>query len=263
MSDDRKPGKLFIVGLGPGDLEHLTFEAKEVLVHSDVIVGYKTYIELVRELIADKQVISTGMGEEVKRAAKAVSLAVAGKTVSLVSSGDPGIYGMAGLVLELLHSQDYPGGTKVKLQVVSGVPALCTAAALLGAPLMHDFACISLSDRLTSWQVVASRLRMAAEGDFVIVLYNPKSSERQRQLAEARKILLQYRSGSTPVGIVDSAFREGQKVTMTDLEHMLDFDVGMFTTIVVGNSTTFTFDQWMVTPRGYEAKYALGSETWQ
>ena len=261
MSDDRKLGKLFIVGLGPGDLEHLTFEAKEVLIRSDVIVGYKTYIELVRELIADKQVISTGMGEEVERAAKAVSLAVAGKTVSLVSSGDPGIYGMAGLVFELLHSRDYPGAAEVKLQVVSGVPALCTAAALLGAPLMHDFACISLSDRLTSWQVVASRLGMAAEGDFVIVLYNPRSSERQHQLAEARKILLQHRSGSTPVGIVDSAFREGQKVTITDLERMLDFDVGMTSTIVVGNSTTFTFDQWMVTPRGYGAKYALGSET--
>jgi len=123
---------------------------------------------------------------------------------------------------------------------------------------MHDFAAISLSDRLTPWRVIALRLLMAAEGDFVIALHNPKSRERQHQLAEARKILLQYRSSSTPVGIVDNAHRQGQKVTITNLEHMLDFDIGMSTTIIVGNSTTFTFDRWMVTPRGYRAKYRLG-----
>lgn len=252
MSDDRQTGKLFIVGLGPGDSKHLTFEAREVLVRSDVIVGYKTYIELVKGLVDGKQVIVTGMGEEVKRAGEAVSLAAAGKTVSLVSSGDAGIYGMAGVVMEVLRSRDYIHTSKLKLQVVPGVPAFSAAAGLLGAPLMHDFACISLSDILTPWRMIASRLRMAAKGDFVIVLYNPKSRRRQRQLTEARKIILRYRDGSTPVGIVDGAYRKGQKVTITDMEHMLDFDVGMSTIVIVGNSTTFTFEEWMVTPRGYQ-----------
>ena len=198
------------------------------------------------------------MGREVERMKRAVSLAAEGQTVAVVCSGDAGIYSMAGLVGEIAQQQGY--STRFEIEVIPGVPSLCTAAALLGAPITHDFASISLSDRLIPWRVIALRLRMAAKGDFVIVLHNPKSSERQHQLVEARKILLRYRISSTPVGIVDNAYREGQKVTITDLEHMLDFDIGMSTTIIVGNSTTFTFGRWMVTPRGYGAKYKLGGE---
>jgi cobalt-precorrin 5A hydrolase/precorrin-3B C17-methyltransferase len=251
-------GKLFLVGIGPGEPEQMTFKAREALTGSNVVVGYKTYIKLIEQFLSQKEVITGGMGGEVERMKKAISLAEEGKTVAVVSSGDAGIYGMAGLVGEIVQQQGFP--TKFEIEVIPGVPSLCATATLLGAPIMHDFASISLSDRLIPWRVVARRLRMAAKGDFVIVLYNPKSKQRQYQLAEARGILLRYRSGSTPVGIVNNAYREGQKVTITDLEHMLDFDIGMFTTIIVGNSTTFTFERWMVTPRGYRAKYRLGEE---
>jgi precorrin-3B C17-methyltransferase len=163
---------------------------------------------------------------------------------------------MAGLVLEFLHSQDQA----INLQIIPGVPALCATAALLGAPLMHDFASISLSDRLTPWQTITTRLQMAAEGDFVITIYNPKSRGRQWQLTEAREILLRYRDRSTPVGIVRNAYRKDQKITITDLAHMLDFEVDMFTTIVIGNASTFISGNWIVTPRGYQTKYKLNSE---
>ena len=251
-------GKLFLVGIGPGDPEQMTFKAREVIMLSDVVVGYKTYIKLIERFLSQKEVIASSMGREVERMKRAVSLAAEGQTVAVVCSGDAGIYSMAGLVGEIAQQQGY--STRFEIEVIPGVPSLCTAAALLGAPITHDFASISLSDRLIPWRVIALRLRMAAKGDFVIVLHNPKSSERQHQLVEARKILLRYRISSTPVGIVDNAYREGQKVTITDLEHMLVFDIGMSTTIIVGNSTTFTFGRWMVTPRGYGAKYKLGGE---
>ena len=224
-----------------------------------VVVGYKTYVKLIEQFLSQKEVIAGGMRGEVERMKRAVSLAEEGKTVAVVCSGDAGIYGMAGLVGEIMRQQGCPA--KFETEVIPGVPSLCATAALLGAPVMHDFASISLSDRLTPWRVIGMRLRMAAKGDFVIALHNPKSSERQHQLAEARKVLLRYRSRSTPVGIASNAYRQGQKVTITDLEHMLDFDIGMTTTIIIGNSATFTFDRWMVTPRGYGTKYSLGSES--
>jgi len=252
----KENGKLSLIGIGPGAPEQMTFKAREALDRSNVVVGYKTYVKLIEQFLSQKEVIAGGMGGEVERMKRAVSLAEEGKTVAVVCSGDAGIYGMAGLVGEIMQQQG--DSAKFEIEVIPGVPSLCATAALLGAPIMHDFAAISLSDRLTPWRVIALRLRMAAEGDFVIALHNPKSRERQHQLAEAREILLQYRSGATPVGIVDNAHRQGQKVTITDLEHMLDFDIGMSTTIIVGNSTTFTFDRWMVTPRGYRAKYRLG-----
>jgi len=255
-SEKQGKGKLLLIGIGPGAPEQMTFKAREALAWSNVVVGYKTYVKLIEPFLSQKEVIAGGMGGEVERMKRAVSLAQAGKTVAVVCSGDAGIYGMTGLVGEIMQQQGCP--TEFEIEVIPGVPSLCATAALLGAPVMHDFASISLSDRLTPWRVIAQRLRMAAKGDFVIALLNPKSKERQHQLAEARKILLRYRSRSTPVGIVDNAYRQGQKVTITDLEHMLDFDIGMSTTIIMGNSTTFTFDRWMVTPRGYRAKYRLG-----
>jgi precorrin-3B C17-methyltransferase len=266
MSDVKQAGKLFLVGLGPGDSEHLTFRAREVLAQSEIVVGYKTYIKLIEAQSAEdefrhtspillgKEVVVSGMGKEVERTKEALHLAKAGKKVAIVCSGDAGIYGMAGLVGEMLREQGQDG---LEIEIVPGVSSLNTAAALLGAPLMNDFAVISLSDYLVSWEDIGRRLELAAQGDFVIVLYNPKSRHRQHQLVEARGILLRHRSSATPVGIVSNAYRRGQRVVVTDLEHLTDFEIGMTTTIIVGNSSTFTFEKWMVTPRGYGGKYEL------
>ena len=257
-SEKQESGKLFLVGIGPGAPEQMTFKAREALTWSNVVVGYKTYVKLIEQFLSQKEVITGGMRGEVERMKRAVSLAEEGKTVAVVCSGDAGIYGMAGLVGEIMQQQGCP--TKFEIEVIPGVPSLCAAAALLGAPMMSDFASISLSDYLTPWTDIAKRLELAAQGDFVIVIYNPRSKQRQHQLAEAREILLRYRSRSTPVGIASNAYRQGQRVTITDLEHMLDFDIGMSTTIIIGNSTTFTSGRWMVTPRGYGTKYSLGGE---
>ncbi len=251
---DKSLGKLFLVGLGPGDPDYLTPRARKTLSESDVILGYRTYIELLGGIVRGKEVVSTEMGEEVKRAERAISLAGQGKTVSLVSGGDSGLYGMAGLVMEMLRFQKK---AEIYLEVIPGVPALCGASSLLGAPLTSDFACISLSDRLTPWEDIERRLELSARGDMVIVLYNPCSQGRRRELALARDILLKHRGGSTPVGIVDSAYRKGQRIAITDIDHMLDFDIGMSSTVIVGNSSTFTLDKWMITPRGYSKKYNL------
>ena len=251
-------GKLFVVGFGPGSHDHLTFKAKEVITSSEVVVGYETYIELVKELTAGKEVIRSGMQEELERAKKAIELATKGKRVALISSGDAGVYGMAGLVYEVLHQR---GWTREKgdidVEVIPGITAANSVAAILGAPLTSDFAVISLSDLLTPWEVIMRRIEAAVQGDLVIVLYNPKSGRRTQQIVETQKILLRYRKPSTPVGIVKSAFREGQRVILTDLEHMLDHDIGMLTTIIVGNSATYTFDGLMINPRGYERKYVI------
>jgi len=208
-SEKQAGGKLFLVGIGPGAPEQMTFKAREALTQSNVVVGYKTYVKLIEQFLSQKEVITGGMRGEVERMKKAVSLAEEGKTVAVVCSGDAGIYGMAGLVGEIMQQQGSP--TRLEIEVIPGVPSLCAAAALLGAPVMHDFASISLSDRLTPWRVIGMRLRMAAKGDFVIALHNPKSRERQHQLAEARKVHLRYRSSrSTPVGIASNAYRGGR-----------------------------------------------------
>lgn len=258
FSDERKKrGKLFLVGIGPGNPEHMTFKAREAINQSEVVVGYQTYIKLIEPYLGQKEVIATGMGAEVERVKMAISLAKQGRMVSIVSSGDTGIYGMAGLVGEILHEQL---GDDIDIEVIPGVPLLVASATLLGAPVTGDFVTISLSDYLVSWEEITLRLRLATQGDFVIVLYNPRSQRRQRHLAEAREIILQYRAPSTPVGIATDAYRRKQEVVVTDLEHMLDYEIGMNTTIIIGNSTTFTVDGWMVTPRGYQTKYDLSSE---
>ncbi|MCL5985240.1 MAG: precorrin-3B C(17)-methyltransferase [Actinobacteria bacterium] len=249
-------GKLFLVGIGPGDQAHMTFRAKEVLKLSDVVVGYKNYVKLVEFLIADKEVISSGMREEVKRAESAIKLAQEGRHVAIICGGDSGIYGMTGLIGEILHQND----EALDIEVVPGIPALVASAALLGAPVTADFACISLSDCLVPWDEISHRLELAAQTDFVIIIYNPKSKYRQHQLAKAREIVLQHRSPTTLVGIVNSAYRSKQKVIITNLQCLLEHEVDMTTTIIIGNSGTFTFDRWMVTPRGYQRRYALGNE---
>ncbi len=236
-----------MVGIGPGSRDDITPRALEALKTSDVIAGYKTYLNLIKDVIGDKPVRSSGMGEERERCEAALKEAARGKVVSIVSSGDPGVYGMAGLVLELAGRMN----PKIPVEIIPGVPASCAASALLGAPVMHDHAVISLSDLLTPWEVIEKRLRLAAEGDYVIVLYNPKSSQRTWQIEKAREIVLEKRQETLPVGIVRDAGRPAQEVTVTNLKDMLNFPIDMTTVIIIGNSTTFTFDNFMVTKRGY------------
>ena len=237
-----------MVGIGPGNSEHLSTRAIEVLKESDCIVGYKTYINLITDLIKGKEVISSGMRAEIERAAAALEKAVSGKVVSVISSGDPGVYGMAGLVLEVAKK----GNQKIPIEIVPGISSANAAAALLGSPLMHDHVIISLSDLLTPWDLIEKRLSLAAEGDFVIALYNPKSSERKWQIEKTVEILLKHKSPDTPVGIVKNAMREGQSIVITRLDEMLTHPIDMTTIVIIGNSTTFVYDDYMVTRRGYK-----------
>ena len=239
--------KLYIVGIGPGDLNHMTFEAREALTSADAVVGYSTYLKLIEPLLAGKEVVSSGMTKEVERCRQAISLAGEGKTVALVSSGDAGVYGMAGLVLEL----EPPDG--VDVVVVPGVSAVQAAAAVLGAPLMHDFAVISLSDLLTPWELIEKRLAAAAAADFVIALYNPRSKGRSGHLERARDIILRSRPDRTPVGIVRNACRKGEERIIASLADMPLERADMFSLVIVGNSATCVDRKGrMVTPRGYE-----------
>lgn len=262
--------KLYIIGTGPGGVEHITPYAQQAIRNSDVIVGYSTYLDLIQGLIKDKKVISTGMTQEIERCKKAVELAMGGKTVAVISGGDPGIYAMAGLVFEIIRAEEQKGNRAVvkektpaplrrcsaalTVEVIPGIPALSACAAKLGAPLMHDFACISLSDRLTSWELIEKRLELAGVADFVIVFYNPRSKGRPDHIKKAREIILRHRKPDTPVGIVKSAMREWESIIITDLENMLNYDIDMETTLIIGNSHTFTWHGWMITPRGYKLK---------
>jgi precorrin-3B C17-methyltransferase len=248
-------GKLYLVGFGPGNAEHITVRAKEAIAEAEVVIGYKTYIDLVHRLLDGKKIIYTGMTEEIDRAQAAIDLASTGKKVALISSGDVGIYGMAGLAFELLAGMRWDPEKGVEVEVVPGVTALSSCASVLGAPITHDFAAISLSDLLTPWEVIEKRLHAAASADFVIALYNPKSGRRTRQIVLAREILLQHKRPDTPVGIVKSGHRSGQHVVITDLSGMLDFEIGMLTTILIGNAETRVYRDRMITPRGYRGKY--------
>lgn len=234
-----------MVGLGPGDRNLMAPAALEAIRISDVVVGYKTYLDLVQDIIADKDVVSSGMRKEIDRANVAIELAEQGKIVAVISSGDPGVYGMAGIVLELAKD-------RVHVEVIPGVTAATAAAAALGAPLMHDFAVISLSDLLTPWVKIMNRLEAAGLGDFVVVLYNPKSKGRQTHVETAREILLWHKDPETPVGIVRCAKRGEQSVVITTLKDMLKEEIDMLTTIIVGNTQTKVENGKMITPRGYQ-----------
>ncbi len=205
----------------------------------------------------NKEIISSGMTEEIKRAEYAIENAKSGKKVCIISSGDPGIYGMAGLVLELLKKNEL----KRKIEIIPGIIAATASAALLGAPLMHDFAVISLSDLLTDLELIKRRVELAAKADFLIVLYNPKSRKRIIPLKKAYNILLKHKSPDTPVGIVRNAYRDNQEIAVTTLKNMLSFKkIDMATTIIIGNSKTYIKDKYMITPRGYNIKPAGGSQ---
>jgi precorrin-3B C17-methyltransferase len=248
-------GILYLVGIGPGAKDHCTPAALAAISDADLVVGYSTYIALVRDLLEGKEIVRSGMTEEIGRARAAVERARAGAKVALISSGDVGVYGMAGLVFEVLREINWKRTDSPELRIVPGITAISSCASLLGAPLVHDFCAISLSDLLTPWAVIERRIEAAAGADFVIGLYNPASGRRTRQIVEAHDIIARYRTGSTPVGLVKSGYRSIQKVVLTDLDHFLDYEIGMLTTVVVGSSNTFTFEGYMVTPRGYTNKY--------
>ncbi|HDL07740.1 MAG TPA: precorrin-3B C(17)-methyltransferase [Desulfobacteraceae bacterium] len=261
---------LYIIGIGPGSPDHLSQRAYHLLKSADTIVGYKTYIDLIRPVIKDKNIISTAMTKEIERVSAAIDAALTGKKCAIVSSGDPGVYAMAGLLFEMCREKEIPIASLVSnqktaevkpalyVEVVPGIPALCSGAALLGSPVAHDFAAISLSNLLTPWELIEKRLEAAAAADFVIVLYNPKSRKRDLLLEKAQKIILNYRSGKTPVGIVTSAMRDEQGVKISSLENLHTEDVNMQTTIFVGSSASSVYLGFMVTPRGYSKKYAIG-----
>lgn len=248
-------GILYVVGIGPGAQEHATPAAIAAIADAQYVVGYTTYIKLVQHLLHDKQVLRTGMTEEIGRARAAVEQARVGGRVALISSGDAGVYGMAGLVFEVLRDIGWKRGESPELRIIPGMTALNSCASLVGAPLVHDFCSISLSDLLTPWPVIARRIEAAAAGDFVIGLYNPASGRRTRQIVEARTIIGRHRDGKTPVALVKGAYRHTQNVVLTDLDTFLEYEIGMLTTVLVGSSNTFVFEGYMVTPRGYSNKY--------
>lgn len=248
-------GVLSVVGIGPGAQEHATPAALAAIAEADLVVGYTTYIKLVRHLIEGKDIIRTGMTEEIGRARAAVERARDGGNVVLISSGDAGAYGMAGLVFEVLRDMGWKRGDSPELRLIPGMTALNSCGSLVGAPLVHDFCAISLSDLLTPWPVIARRIDAAASADFVIGLYNPASGRRTRQIVEAQTIIRRYREGTTPVALVKSAYRKLQQAVLTDLDHCLEYEIGMLTTVLVGSSQTFVFEGYMVTPRGYTNKY--------
>jgi len=252
-------GKLYIVGVGPGHHDHMTFRAKQVIEESNTIVGYETYVNLVEDLIAGKEVHRYAMTQEVERAHQCIDLAKSGKIVSLVSSGDPGIYGMAGLIYEVLAEEGWDRKNGLYVEIVPGVSSLNSCAALVGSPLMTDFAVVSMSDLLVPWEIIVKRVEAAAQGDYVIVIYNPSSKKRIHQLQDTRKILLKYRSPTTPVAIVKGAFRESQTIVLTDLENLENHadQLGMISTVIIGNSSTYTYQDLMINPRGYTSKYNI------
>ena len=248
-------GILSVVGIGPGHDRHMTPAALEAIAQADLVVGYGTYIRLVRHLLSGKEIIRTGMTEEIGRARTAVERARAGGHVALISSGDAGVYGMAALVFQVLRELGWRREASPELRLIPGITAISSCASLVGAPLGHDFCCISLSDLLTPWAAIARRLEAAASADFVIGLYNPASGRRTRQIVAAQEIIKQYRDGGTPAALIKSAYRKQEHIVLTDLNHLLDYEIGMLTTVIIGASHTFLFENYLVTPRGYGNKY--------
>ncbi|MGN0939214.1 MAG: precorrin-3B C(17)-methyltransferase [Selenomonas sp.] len=245
--------KITVIGIGPGSLMDMTPRARKAIEDAQVVAGYHTYIKLVESLLDGKEVIGTGMMQEIDRCRMAVEKAAAGQETVVVSSGDAGVYGMAGLVLELVLQR--PEGERPEFGgTIAGISAVNAAASVLGAPLMHDFAVISLSNLLTPWELIKKRVDMAGQGDFVIALYNPKSKKRVQNIEEVREILLKYRDPKTPVGIVTAATRPDEKKVLSTLDAFTKEDINMFSLVVIGNSQTYVKEGYMITPRGYGNK---------
>ena len=239
-----------MVGIGPGGLDEMTPKARKAIEEAQVVAGYNTYIKLIEKILGGKKIIGRAMMQEVERCHLAIEETLAGQNVAVVSSGDSGVYGMAGLVLEMIL--DLPEDKRPHFEIIAGVSAVNAAAAILGAPLMNDFAIISLSDLMTPWELIKRRVSSAAAGDFVIALYNPKSKRRVTQLVEVQKILLQFREKNTPVGIVTNAGRLGESKIISTLENFIQEEVNMFSLVIIGNSQTFVKAGFMITPRGYK-----------
>ena len=239
-------GKLYVVGIGPGNEENLSPRGRRALEEADLICGYTVYAELLKPLFPGKRFLTTGMTEELERCRRCLERASEGETVALVCSGDAGVYGMAAPVLELKPA--YP---KAEVEVIPGITAALSGAALLGAPLGHDFCVISLSDRLTDWALIERRLHLAAQGDFVLCLYNPASRHRPDHLCRACDILLEDRSPDTVCGLVRQIGREGESCRILSLQELRETEADMFTTVFIGSSHTRETDGRMVTPRGY------------
>ncbi|WP_347152455.1 precorrin-3B C(17)-methyltransferase [Peptostreptococcus anaerobius] len=238
---------IYVVGIGPGKKDHMTLEAIEVIERSDIIVGYKTYIDLIRDLVADKIVVENGMRQEIDRSRAALDLSKKGHIVAMISGGDSGVYGMAGLVYELNTKEEW--GQEIR--IVQGVTSSISAAAELGAPLMNDFCHISLSDLMTPMDHILKRLELAAQGDFVICLYNPKSKGRPDHLRRAFEIMARYKSSHTPVGIVKNAGRDNMEKYVMTFENM-DYDIcDMSTMVIIGNKESYIENDSIITPRGY------------
>lgn len=238
--------KLFVVGIGPGGKDHMTFKAVETIKSCDVIVGYTPYINYLEGFLEGKEVYSTGMKKEIERCEYAIERVKEGKSTAIISTGDAGLYGMAGPILELARD--------IEVEIIPGVTAAFSAAAELGSPIMHDYASISLSDLLTPWGIIEDRLEKASEADFVISLYNPRSKGRKDHLERAIEIIRKHRKGKTPVGIVRNSGRNDRTITITNLEDM-DYEiVDMLSVLIIGNSNTFIRDKKIITPRGYEIK---------
>jgi precorrin-3B C17-methyltransferase len=241
-------GKLTVVSTGPGKRDYIIPAAEQALLEADAVAGYKTYLDLVADLIEGKKIISNGMRQEVERCEAAIKEARSGSKVCIISGGDAGVYGLAGLVLELMDAEE-----QSSIRVIPGVTSATACASLLGAPLIHDFAVISLSNLLTESDLIRKRLSLAAEGDFVTVIYNPKSIKRTELFYETPEFFLKHRSGDTPVGIVKDAYRETQTIKIVTLSDLKEQDwVDMRTTLVIGNSQTMVSGGRMVTPRGYQ-----------
>ena len=241
-------GKIYVVGIGPGNMQDISIRAYNVLKNIDAIAGYTTYVDLVKDEFPDKEYFTSGMKREIQRCEEVLEIAKTGNNIALISSGDAGIYGMAGIMLEVA------AGSGIEVEIVPGITSTIAGAALVGAPLMHDQAIISLSDLLTDWDVIKKRIDCASQGDFAISLYNPKSKGRTEQIVEAREIMLKHKAPSTPVALLRHIGREEENYTLTTLEDFLNHDIDMFTIVLVGNSNTYVKDGKMITPRGYEKK---------
>ena len=238
--------KIMVVGIGPGEFEQMTIRAAQALKNCDVIVGYTVYVDLVKDHFPDKEFLTTPMRKEADRCVLAFEEAKKGKTVAMICSGDAGVYGMSGLMLEI--GRNYP---EIEVEVIPGVTAALSGAAVLGAPLIHDFCLISLSDLLTPWEKIEQRLLKASEADFSICLYNPSSKKRHDYLQKACDLMMQYKAPETVCGLVMNIGREGEVVKVLPLSQLRDTQVDMFTTVFVGNSQTMEINGKMVTPRGY------------
>lgn len=241
--------KLIVVGIGPGNYENMTVRADRALAECEVIIGYHVYVDLVKERYSEKEFLTTPMTMETKRCQMALDLALGGKTVAMVCSGDSGIYGMAALIYELRGERSEP-----EIEVIPGLTAACSGAALLGAPLTHDFAVISLSDRLTAWEKIEKRLECAAKADLSIVLYNPASKGRPEHLRRACEILLKILPEERPCGIAQQIGREGESRRILTLGELADAEVDMFCTVFIGNAMTRVIGGELVTPRGYRTE---------